>query len=93
MLRSLRLIGLLEGISLLVLLGVAMPLKYALGEPMAVEIVGMLHGVLFLAYVFFVLLVGITKKWKIIDIGLAMLASLIPFGTFYADRKLFEPSM
>ena len=92
MLKFLRLVGLLEGVSLLVLFGVAMPLKYMLGEPLAVEIVGMAHGVLFLAYVFLVIYVGILKKWKFVVIGLATLASIVPFGTFYADRKWFKES-
>ena len=92
MLKFLRLVGLLEGVSLLVLFGVAMPLKYMLGEPLAVEIVGMAHGVLFLAHVFLVIYVGILKKWKFVVIGLATLASIVPFGTFYADRKWFKES-
>ena len=92
MLKFLRLVGLLEGVSLLVLFGVAMPLKYMLGEPLAVEVVGMAHGVLFLVYVFLVLYVGVLKKWKFVVIGLAALASLVPFGTFYADKKWFKES-
>ena len=93
MLKLLRLIGFLEGVSLLLLFGVAMPVKYVLGEPMAVEVVGMAHGILFILYIVLVLFVGFTNKWKFINIGLAMLASLLPFGTFYADKKLFKVSV
>ena len=50
MIRTLRILGNVEGVSYLLLLGVAMPLKYAFGLPLAVKIVGMAHGVLFLAY-------------------------------------------
>ena len=62
MIRTLRILGNIEGVSYLLLLGVAMPLKYAFGLPLAVKVVGMAHGVLFLAYC--VLLVPCMSKWK-----------------------------
>ena len=88
MIRTLRILGNVEGVSYLLLLGVAMPLKYAFGLPLAVKIVGMTHGVLFLAYC--ALLVPCLRKfkWKM-GFGLYLfLATLIPFGTFVTDRKL-----
>jgi integral membrane protein len=85
-----RLSGWLEGISFLVLLGIAMPLKYMAGMPEAVRVVGTAHGALFVWYVLSVLLV----KWKhAISNGhtaLALAASFLPFGTFYADKKVFR---
>ena len=89
MLKILRITGLLEGISLLMLFGIAMPMKYAMGEPLMVEIVGMAHGILFIAYVLLVLIVGVSLKWKVFPMLLAIMASVVPFGTFIADKKLF----
>ncbi len=84
----LRLIGIAEGVSYLVLLGIAMPLKYIAGMPMAVRIVGMLHGVLFVLFVLAVAWVAISRRWPKLRIGEAVFASLYPFGTFIFDRKL-----
>lgn len=89
-LGRLRLIGFLEGVSLLVLLGIAMPLKYLAGQPAAVRYVGMAHGVLFVLYVLLVIQVGIARSWSFGKIGLALVASVFPFGTFWADRRLFH---
>jgi integral membrane protein len=89
-LTILRLIALLEGVSFLVLLGIAMPLKYYFNQPNAVKQIGMAHGVLFILYVINLLVVHINKRWGVgITIG-AFVASLIPFGTFYADKKWFR---
>ena len=86
----LRIIGLLEGISFLVLMFIAMPLKYIWERPELIYSTGMAHGLLIILYVFFVLLVGYQLKWKFNHIFWTLLASLIPFGTFIADKKLFR---
>ena len=86
----LRVVAFLEGMSFLVLLGIAMPLKYWADNPEPVRVIGMAHGVLFVAYVFLVLQSMIVYKWKISKGVLAFVASLVPFGTFYADKKLFR---
>ena len=86
----LRIVGLLEGLSFLVLLGIAMPLKYMADSPRAVEIVGALHGFLFVLYVILALVVTVVCKlpwWRLVQ---ALLASLIPAGTFWFDRKLSD---
>lgn len=88
-LGRLRIIAFLEGCSFL-LLGITMILKYKFDMPLPNYIVGMLHGLLFILYVFLVLQVGYIKKWKILTIFWALIASLIPFGTFYADKKIFR---
>jgi len=85
-----RLCGLLEGASFLLLLFVAMPLKYLFDMPMAVRYVGMAHGVLFILYVLLILLALLEKKLTIGKAGLAFLASLIPFGPFLIDRRLSD---
>jgi integral membrane protein len=83
----LRAIGLLEGISFLVLLGVAMPLKYVWDEPQAVRVVGMAHGVLFLAYVAAAVQAWLEHNWSWKRAAWVIAASLVPFGTFYTDVR------
>lgn len=86
-----RIIGFLEGMSFIVLMFVAMPLKYMLNKPLAVEIVGMAHGLLFVLFVLFTLYLSITKKWNIIKITAPLLlSSVLPFGTFVADKKIIS---
>ena len=87
-LGRLRIVAFLEGCSFL-LLGFTMILKYKFDMPQPNYIVGMLHGLLFILYIILVLQVAYLKKWKIITIFWAFLASLIPFGTFYADKMIF----
>jgi integral membrane protein len=87
-LGRLRLIGLAEGISFLVLLGIAMPLKYLAGMPSAVRVVGMLHGVLFVLFVLAVFEAMGSLRWSVRQVALALLASLLPFGTLLLDRRL-----
>ncbi|MBL7870305.1 MAG: DUF3817 domain-containing protein [Cyclobacteriaceae bacterium] len=84
--RILRLIGISEGISFLVLLLIAMPLKYYFNVPMAVKIVGWAHGVLFIAYLAIVILSVKVMKWSLVNLALALMASLVPFGTFLLDK-------
>jgi len=85
-LGRLRITAFVEGWSFLILLFIAMPLKYWAGMPQAVRVVGMAHGVLFVLYVLFVIIVTIQKKWSFKVLFLLFLASLVPFATFYADK-------
>ena len=89
---SLRLLGNIEGISYLLLLGIAMPMKYFFGFPMAVKIVGMAHGVLFIAYCLLLALQMKANKWNLLFGIYLFVATLIPFGTFVTDRKLAKIS-
>ena len=89
---SLRLLGNIEGISYLLLLGIAMPIKYFFGFPMAVKIVGMAHGVLFIAYCLLLALQMRANKWNLLFGIYLFVATLIPFGTFVTDRKLAKIS-
>jgi len=86
--RRLRYIALIEGVSFLVLLGLAMPLKYIFGIPEAVKIVGWLHGVLFILVLVFLAQVMISFRWPILRGGLVVLAALVPFGPFLIDHRL-----
>ena len=83
-----RKIALAEGISFLVLLFIAMPMKYLLAIPLAVKIVGWVHGVLFMAYVYFELRAAAEQEWSIRFCAIAFAASLVPFGTFWLDTRL-----
>lgn len=88
-LRRLRAIGLLEGISYLVLLLIAMPLKYLADWPLAVRIVGTVHGGLFILFILSVAEVTIRRPWwSPLFWGAAALASVVPCGTFIFDRWL-----
>jgi integral membrane protein len=89
-LGRLRLAGFLEGASFLLLLGVAMPLKYFADEPAAVRVVGMAHGILFLLYVLAIFQAHFDHGWPLKRSALLFLASLLPFGPFIADRKLLR---
>ncbi len=88
----LRIIGILEGTSFLVLLLIAMPLKYWADLPIAVTIVGALHGLLFVLYLLAVLNVWIVERWSFLKVLLAGLASVLPFGPFIVDKKLLQNS-
>jgi integral membrane protein len=84
--RRLTVIGTLEGISYLALLGIAMPLKYFAGIPLAVRIVGSLHGALFVLFFAAVFEVAVKRNWWSSKYWTyAILASILPFGTFIFD--------
>ena len=87
----LRLLALLEGISYL-LFAVTMPLKYGLEITWPNKIVGFAHGWLFIAYLLLCFQNIVIHRWKLLDSFIALIASLIPFGTFYADARIFKPT-
>lgn len=87
-LDRLRLVGMMEGASFLVLLGIAMPLKYLAGQPQAVRVVGMIHGVLFVLYVAAVLGVSVSMRWPPRRVLAALVAAVLPFGPFVFDAHL-----
>jgi integral membrane protein len=89
-LGRLRLLAFVEGVSFLILLFVTMPLKYAFDMPGPNKVFGMVHGLLFVLYVLAVIQMKIERDWTIKKTLLALLASVIPFGTFWADIKLFR---
>ena len=86
----LRLTGYLEGISFLILLGICMPLKYIYDVPDATKAVGMIHGILFILYVYLLADVRSLFKWDNKTTILAFVAAFLPFGTFVADVKIFK---
>lgn len=92
--RTFRMIGTMEAISFLVLLGIGMPLKYFAGIPEAVKIVGWAHGLLFMLYVGAVAMAKVKLSWSLKQVFLALVASVVPFGPFIVDRHyLKQPSI
>lgn len=88
-LGRLRIVAFAEGCSFL-LLGLTMILKYHYGLPKPNYVVGMAHGILFVTYVLLVLQVAYLRKWKMMKVFWAFVASLVPFGTFYAEKYLYK---
>jgi integral membrane protein len=88
-LGRLRIIAFLEGCSYL-LLGFTMILKYKFAMPQPNYVVGLAHGILFVLYIVLLLQVSFIHRWNLLKMLMAFLASLIPFGTFYADKVLFR---
>ena len=86
-LKQLRMISILEGISTLVLFGIAMPLKYFVGWPLAVRIFGSIHGILFLVLLLMLYLAIRRVPISPIAAFLGGLAAIIPFGPFIMDRE------
>ena len=89
-LGRLRIIGFLEGVSFILLIGIGMPLKYFGGYEHATQDLGMAHGVLFIMYVISVFPVKMELKWSLFTTAMVLLASLLPFGTFVAEYKIFR---
>lgn len=86
-----RLVASVEALSYLLLLFVAMPLKYGLGLEMAVKVVGWAHGVLFIAYFLALWVCWQRYAWSLRTVALAALASLLPAGPFFMDSRLPRP--
>ena len=84
----LRTITIIEGISYLLLLFIAMPLKYLWNMPGAVRVVGMAHGVLFVLFCASLLHVTIVARWPLGRSAVVFLATLIPFGAWLVDRRM-----
>lgn len=90
MVNSFRIVAYLEGASFLILLLIAMPLKYAYGMPMAVRIVGSAHGLLFIAYCLLGAVVARQLSWPLKTTALAFISAFLPAGPFIFDRKLLK---
>ncbi|HEY0091291.1 MAG TPA: DUF3817 domain-containing protein [Flavobacterium sp.] len=90
MTKTFKFIALLEGVSLLLLLLFAMPMKYMFDQPVYVKVIGMAHGILFMVYIILALMLKQEKKWNWIQLAEICIASIIPFGTFYIERKYLK---
>ena len=82
-----RIIALLEGVSYILLLFIASPLKWFYDDPQYVKLLGMPHGVLFMAYVVLAVIISSDMKWSSRTLWIVLIASVIPLGTFYIDKK------
>lgn len=91
MLNLFRATSILEGISYLALFAVTMPLKYLADMPMPNKYVGYAHGVLFIAYIVIAAVFWFQKKWSLKRGFILLIASLLPFATFYVDEKYLKP--
>jgi integral membrane protein len=86
-LRMFRIISVVEGLSLLLLVGVAMPLKYIWHRPEAVRVVGMAHGVLFVGFAAALLAAHLHARWSMSKTVVLFIASFFPFGFVFIDRQ------
>ncbi len=87
LIKSFRIISILEAISYLVLLFIAMPLKYMFHQPELTRFTGSVHGALFILYVIGAFVMYKKLDWSIKTLLIAILCSVIPFGPFYVDKK------
>ena len=87
MLKTFKIVALLEGISFIAMMLVGMPLKYIGGNDIIIKYLGMPHGLLFVGYVILAFLLQSQMKWSGKDMAIIVVCSLIPFGTFWMDKK------
>lgn len=92
MIKAFKILSYLEAISFLVLLGIAMPLKYMYDMPEYVRVVGMAHGILFVLYIIGAYYMYEKLNWKFKTFMVVVLCSILPFGPFYADKKYLPNS-
>ena len=91
MVRFFKIISILEGISLLAILLISMPLKYFFDNPGPNQVIGMAQGNPFLIYIVLAILVKNELKWSIKTLTIVLICSVIPCGTFWMDYKYLEP--
>lgn len=89
MINLFKIVSIFEGISYILLLFIGMPLKYLAENPIVVKSVGMPHGILFIAYIVGVFLIRNKMEWNVKATLIALVAAIIPFGTFYINKKYF----
>ena len=85
-----RIVAFLEGTSYILLMSIGLYFKYQLADPSYVKLLGMPHGLLFISYLILAFLIKDGEQWKNKDFGIILLASMLPFGTFYIDRKYLK---
>ena len=91
MLKSFRIIAFLEGVSYLLLMAAAIYKRIPSGNDEFVKLLGMPHGLLFVAYIALAIFLKSTYKWDTKTFAIILLGSLIPFGTFYVDKRYLKP--
>lgn len=93
LLNIFRIVAFLEGVSYLLLLFIATPIKYISDNPEYVKLLGMPHGILFIVYIILAFLIKSDMKWTNKTFLVVLVASVIPFGTFYVESKLLKPTV
>ena len=88
--NTFRIIAFLEGVSYILLMSVGLYFKYQLGDPSYVKLLGMPHGILFVTYLVFALLLKENEKWNKTELFIVLGCSILPFGTFYIDKKYLK---
>ncbi len=90
MINTFRVVAFLEGLSYLLLLFIATPIKYIANDPQYVKMLGMPHGLLFIGYIALAFVIKSDFKWTSKDFAIILIAAIIPFGTFYVDKKYLK---
>ena len=90
MIAIFRIVGMLEGVSYLLLITLGLYYKYVLNDPSYVQLLGMPHGLFFMLYIILAIVIKSMMKWNNKTLALVLLGSIIPLGTFYADKKYFR---
>ena len=85
-----RVVSFFEGVSYLLLLFIATPIKYFSDDPSYVKMLGMPHGILFMVYIILAFMLKKEMNWNNKDFGIVLLCSILPFGTFYMDKKYLK---
>tara|TARA_Y100001954_G_scaffold46650_1_gene48887 strand:- start:1563 stop:1838 length:276 start_codon:yes stop_codon:yes gene_type:complete len=88
--KSFRVVAFLEGVSYILLLFIAVPIKYWLGDEQWVKLLGMPHGVLFVGYILMAILLKGDQNWNSTEFIIILICSILPFGTFYVDKKFLK---
>ena len=91
MTNTFRIIAFLEGVSYILLMTIGLYFKYQLGDPTYVKLLGMPHGVLFVSYIVLAFLLKESEKWNKTELFIVLVCSILPFGTFYIDKKYLKP--
>ncbi len=87
MLETFRKVAIGEGISYLAIFAISMPLKYIAGIGWPNKVIGIIHGFLFVAYVFYAILLKDERKWNLKDLAIVLVCSILPFATFWMEKK------
>ena len=90
MINVLRVISYLEGISYILLLFIAVPIKYYANDPSLVKLLGMPHGLLFILFILLSVINSKKYNWNFTKTLVVIISSIIPFGTFYVDYKYLK---
>ena len=88
--KTFRVVAFLEGVSYILLLFIAVPIKYWGGDEQWVKLLGMPHGVLFVGYILMAILLKGEQNWNSIEFITILICSILPFGTFYVDKKFLK---